>query len=249
MLQLLEMIARREGFGDQLAEGSARLAKQWNVEDQDHHLTVKGQELSLHDPRVKVGVGMGFAVSPYGADHMTAAHDTMFTDDESFSVKSVKPLGIYGAMHPTEITTDKVRNYMKLENFWRAVDALGLCVFGYAPRGVMSLDTMLQCLNAITGWNASLHELMEAGERGTMIARAFNSREGFSIKDDKLPKRLFEPKPDGPNAGQHIFDEAAFNRAIELYYEMIGCDPETGRPHRGRLMELDLEWVEDLLSQ
>ena len=78
MLQLLEMIARREGFGDQLAEGSARLAKKWNVEDQDFNLTVKGQELSLHDPRVKVGVGMGFAISPYGADHMTAAHDTMF---------------------------------------------------------------------------------------------------------------------------------------------------------------------------
>jgi aldehyde:ferredoxin oxidoreductase len=249
MLQLLEMIARREGFGDQLAEGSARLAKKWNVEDQDFNLTVKGQELSLHDPRVKVGVGMGFAISPYGADHMTAAHDTMFTDAESFPVKSVKPLGIYDAMHATDITTDKVRNYTKLENFWRAVDALGLCVFGYAPRGVMSLDTMRQCLNAITGWNASLHELMKAGERGTMIARAFNSREGFSIKDDKLPKRLFDPKPDGPNAGQRIFNEAAFNRAIELYYEMIGCNPDTGRPDRGRLMELDLEWVEDILNQ
>jgi aldehyde:ferredoxin oxidoreductase len=249
MLQLLEMIARREGFGDQLAEGSARLAKKWNVEDQDFNLTVKGQELSLHDPRVKVGVGMGFAISPYGADHMTAAHDTAFADDESFSVKSVKPLGIYGAMHPTEITTDKVRNYMKLENFWRAVDALGLCVFGYAPRGVMTLDKMRQCLNAITGWDASLHELMKAGERGTMIARAFNSREGFSIKDDKLPKRLFDPKPDGPSAGEQIFDEAAFNRAIELYYEMIGCNPDTGRPDRGRLMELDLDWVEDILNQ
>ena len=173
----------------------------------------------------------------------------MFTDAESFPVKSVKPLGIYGAMHATVITADKVRNYMKLESFWRALDALGLCVFGYAPRGVMSLDTMRQCLNAITGWNASLHELMKAGERGTMIARAFNSREGFSIKDDKLPKRLFDPKPDGPNAGQQIFDQAAFNRAIELYYEMIGCNPDTGRPDRGRLMELDLEWVEDILGQ
>ena len=249
MLQLLEMIARREGFGDQLAEGSARLAKKWNVENQDYNLSVKGQELSLHDPRVKVGVGMGFAVSPYGADHMTAAHDTMFTDNESFPVKSVKPLGIYGAMHATEITTEKVRCYMKLEHFWRAVDALGLCVFGYAPRGVMSLDTMRQCLNAITGWDASLYELMKAGERGTMIARAFNSREGFSIKDDKLPKRLFGPKPDGPKAGEQIFTEAAFNRAIELYYEMIGCNPDTGRPDRGRLMELGLEWVEDILNQ
>jgi len=152
-------------------------------------------------------------------------------------------------MHPTEVTTKKVRNYMKLENFWRVIDALGLCVFGYAPRGVMTLNTMMQCLNAITGWDASLHELLKAGQRGTLMARAFNSREGFSIKDDKLPKRLFDPKPDGPRAGETIFTQEEFNQAIELYYEMIGCDPQNGRPHRGKLLELDLEWVEELLNE
>ncbi len=248
MLQLLEMIAKREGFGDQLAEGSARLAKQWGVEDHEGNLTVKSQELALHDPRIKVGVGMGFATSHYGADHMTAAHDSVFADNESFAVKSIKPLGLYGAMHPTETTPKKVRYYAKLENFWRAVDALGLCVFGYAPRGVMSIEAMMQCINAVTGWDASLYELMKAGERGTMIARAFNSREGFSIKDDKLPKRLFEPKPDGPEAGKQIFTLEEFNRTIELYYEMIGCNPQNGRPHRGKLLELDLEWVEEFLN-
>jgi aldehyde:ferredoxin oxidoreductase len=247
MLELLEMIARREGFGDVLAEGSARLAKKWGVEDQPFSLTVKGQEIPMHDPRVKVGVGFGYAVSTYGADHMTAAHDPYFTDENSFMFKSVKPLGIYKAMHATEITHDKVRSYMRLENLWRTMDALGLCLFGYAPRGVMTLDVMVQSINAVTGWNASLFELMKAGERASMIARAFNSREGFSAKDDRLPERLYDPKPDGPNAGQNIFAKKDFNQAVRMFYEMIGCDPETGRPHRGKLMELDLEWVEELL--
>ncbi|MBT8371250.1 MAG: aldehyde ferredoxin oxidoreductase family protein [Deltaproteobacteria bacterium] len=247
MIELLEMIARREGFGDLLAEGSSRLAKKWNVENKPFHLAVKGQELPMHDPRVKVGVGIGFAVSPYGADHMTAAHDPFFTDENSFMFKSVKPLGIYKALPATEITHDKVRSYMRLENLWRMMDALGLCVFGYAPRGVMSLDVMVQSLNAVTGWDASLFELMKAAERGSLIARAFNSREGFSIKDDQLPKRLFGPKPDGPDAGKKIFEEDDFKKAIELYYEMIGCNSETGRPDRGKLLELGLEWVEKLL--
>ena len=44
------------------------------------------------------------------------------------------------------------------------------------------------------------------------------------------------------------FTEEEFNRAIELYYEMIGCSPQNGRPHRGKLLELDLEWVEELLQ-
>ena len=248
MIQLLEMIARREGFGDLLAEGTTRLAKKWGVAEKPCHLAVKGQEVSMHDPRVKVGVGIGFAVSPYGADHMTAPHDNAFVDEKSFALNSVKTLGIYEPMPATEISAQKVRNYKILENFWRTLDALGLCVFGYAPRSVMPIDTMVKCLNAITGWEASLFELMRVGERGTMIARAFNSREGFSPNNDRLPQRLFDPKPDGPNAGEHIFKEEDFNEAIRLYYDMIGCDPETGRPRRSKLLELGLEWVEESLN-
>jgi aldehyde:ferredoxin oxidoreductase len=247
MLQLLEMIARREGFGDVLAQGSARLAVKWGVEDDPCSLSVKGQELSMHDPRVKVGVGIGFAVSPYGADHMTAAHDPFFTDENSTMFKSVMPLGIYKAMGATDITPEKVRCYLQLEKLWRMMDALGLCVFGYAPRGVMPLDVMVKSLNAVTGWNASLYELLQAAERGSILARAFNSREGFSIKDDRLPARLFDPKPDGPDSGKKIFEEADFKKAVALYYEMINCDPETGRPARGKLMELGLDWVEEML--
>jgi len=248
MIQLLELIARREGFGDLLAEGTTRLVKKWGVADKHCHLAVKGQDISMHDPRVKVGVGIGFAVSPYGADHMTAAHDNAFVDEKSFALNSVKPLGIYEPMPATEINSQKVRNYKILENFWRTLDALGLCVFGYAPRSVMPIDTMVKSLNAATGWEASLFELMRAGERGTMIARAFNSREGFSANDDRLPQRLFDPKPDGANAGKKIFKEKDFNEAILLYYDMIGCDPETGRPHRSKLLELGLEWIEASLD-
>ncbi|UCD70858.1 MAG: aldehyde ferredoxin oxidoreductase family protein [Syntrophobacterales bacterium] len=249
MIRLLEMTARREGFGDLLAEGMARLAKKWGVVDQPYHLAVKGQEIPMHDPRAKVGVGIGYAISTYGADHMNAPHDPLFIDENSFSFQSVKPLGIYKPMHPTEITDEKVRTYVLLDTLWKMQDALGLCVFGFAPRGVMPLELMVRCLNAITGWNSSLFELMKAAERATMLARAFNSREGFTIRDDTLPQRLFDPKPDGPEAGKAIFERGDFEKAIELFYEVIGCDPETGRPHRSKFMELDLQWAYELLNK
>ncbi len=203
----------------------------------------------MHDPRVKVGVGMGYAISTYGADHMNAPHDPFFVDENSYMFQSVKPLGIYKPMHPTDITTEKVRTYALVDTLWKMQDALGLCVFGYAPRGVMTLDLMVRCLNAITGWNASLFELMKAAERATIMARAFNSREGFTIKDDILPRRLFDPKPNGPDAGKKIFEQGDFQKAVELLYEIIGCDPETGRPRRGKLMELGLQWVDELLNK
>jgi aldehyde:ferredoxin oxidoreductase len=249
MIRLLEMTARREGFGDLLAEGVGRLAQKWGVAEEPYNLSVKGQEIPMHDPRVKVGVGIGYAISTYGADHMNAPHDPYFTDASSYTFQSVKPLGIHTAMHPTEITTEKVRTYVLLDNLWKMMDALGLCVFGYAPRGTMSLEEIVQCVNGVTGWNASLFELMKAAERSTIIARAFNSREGFTIKDDKLPGRLFDPKPDGPEAGKRVFSQTDFHKAVELLYDLIGCDSETGRPQRGKLIELGLEWVDKLLTR
>ena len=248
LLELLEMIARREGFGDLLAEGSARLAERWGVSDAPANLTVKGQEIPMHDPRIKVGVGMSYALSTYGADHMYTVHDPSLVDADSFSLKSVKPLGIYRPMPATDITPDKIRSFVKLERLWRMMDSLGLCVFGFAPRGVMSLETMVDCLRAITGWNTGLHELMMAGERGVVMAKAFNSREGINIDDDRLPERLFGPKPDGPRAGETIFTATEFQEALHRYYDIIGCDMQTGCPGQNKLMELDLEWVSEMIA-
>lgn len=249
VIRLLEMIARREGFGDLLAEGLARMAVRFGVEETPLNLSVKGQEVPMHDPRVKVGVGLGYATCTYGADHMNAAHDTYFTDEDSFSFQSVKSLGIYRAMRPTETGTEKVRSYATLDMLWKVMDALGLCVFGFAPRGMMTIDEMLSCLNAVTGWHASLFELMKSAERASIMARAFNFREGFLPRDDILPKRFFDPKPDGPDAGCRPFLPDAFNQAVKLLYEVMGCNPETGRPGRGKLIELGLSWVHDLLAE
>jgi aldehyde:ferredoxin oxidoreductase len=248
MLKLLEMTAKREGVGDLLAEGAARLAAQWGVAGADFCLCVKGQELPMHDPRIKVGVGLSFALCTSGANHMNAPHDPSFVDPQSFAFKTVNALGIHRAMPATQLSNDKVRSFVILENFWRALDSLGLCVFGFAPRGVMPLDTLVACIKAATGWEVSLHDLMLAAERSSMLARAFNSREGFSIKDDRLPARLFDAKPSGPGAGTRIFAEEEFQAAVEKYYAIIGCDPQTGRPSPGKLLEMNLEWVQELLG-
>jgi aldehyde:ferredoxin oxidoreductase len=249
LLKLLEMTAHREGFGDLLAEGSSRLAARWGAADEAFCMCVKGQELPLHDPRIKTGVGLSYAVCTYGADHMNAPHDPAFVDAKSFSFQSVNPLGIFRPMPATSLSSEKVRSFVTLEKFWRMMDSLGLCVFGFAPRGVMPLDTLVACIRAATGWNTSLFDLMQAAERSSALARVFNSREGFSIKDDRLPERLYDPKPNGPQAGSRIFSREDFQGAIESYYGIIGCDPQSGRPLPGKLMELDLEWVEPLLGK
>ncbi len=93
-------------------------------------------------------------------------------------------------MHPTNITTEKVTTYALLDILRNMQDALGSCVFGYAPSGAMALDLMIWYLKALVGLHASLFELMKAAERATIMSRILNRREGFSIKDDNLPHRL-----------------------------------------------------------
>jgi aldehyde:ferredoxin oxidoreductase len=91
VIQLLEMIAKREGFGDLLAEGvTAR--RQMEGLRPAYHLAVKGLELPMHDPRVKVG-GLGLCHLPYGPDLMNAPHDTLFLMKISIPFNPSNPWG------------------------------------------------------------------------------------------------------------------------------------------------------------
>jgi aldehyde:ferredoxin oxidoreductase len=87
-----------------------------------------------------------------------------------------------------------------------------------------------------TGWETSLYELMQAGERANVQARLFNCREGLGAADDRLPARFTEDA-----AGGHPgIDEAAFAQARRTYYELRGWDAETTRPRAAALHRLGL---------
>ena len=83
------------------------------------------------------------------------------------------------------------------------------------------------------------------GERTVNLQRAFNAREGFTSKEDSLPAKVFQPLVGGPTEGQVVTHEE-FERARAQYYAMAGWDEE-GRPTRGKLEELGLDWVADML--
>ena len=110
--------------------------------------------------------------------------------------------------------------------------------------GALSLNDVLKTVRCVTGWNTSLFELMKVSDRGMAMARMFNLREGFGREQDTWPERLFEPLPDGPNKGQ-TFTRQDLEKAKDLYYEMMGWDKGDGKPTRGRLIELNLDWLSE----
>ena len=76
MLEGVDMIAHRRGFGDIMALGSKRIAAWIGKDAADYLVEVKGQELPMHEPRLKAALGVGYAAAPVGADHMMNIHDT-----------------------------------------------------------------------------------------------------------------------------------------------------------------------------
>ena len=243
LLKLVEMIANRQSIGNLLAEGSTRASLKIGQWTEKFIHQVKGQEIPMHDPRVKTGVGLQYALSDYGADHMKAPHDTLFSNRESWGTKEMKGLGILEPVSPTDMGEKKVTLFKLLDIYWTVFDILGVCYFGYVPRSVGTMDELLEIICAATGWRTTWFELMKLGERSINMARVFNYREGFSSKDDTLPEVFFHSFKGGPLNGQGAIDKADFQKAIRLRYELMGWDVDTGIPSEAKLTELGLDWL------
>jgi aldehyde:ferredoxin oxidoreductase len=248
MLVMIERIARRQGFGNLLAEGSKRAADQIGGDAHFFAIQVKGQELAMHDPRGKYNVGIGYAVSEIGADHLVVTHDSTLAKSESIMFKNAQALGIRNALPPRLLNDEKMEQFYILEKWNSLEKVVGYCFFGPAPRSFIHPDDVLVSINAATGWNLTMEEALQIGERAINMARVFNAREGFSRKDDCLPERLFQPLENGALAGQSM-QHADFELALTQLYSLKGWDPETTVPSRKRLEQLSLGWAADLLEQ
>ena len=232
MLAAIEMIAHRTEFGDRMAEGSARLAGEIGGGAAELAMTVKGQELAMHEPRFKAGLGMGYAVAPVGADHIMNADDALYTFPGG-RIERVKTLMEADLQRPEVLDETKLNLFFYEANFNHFSDCALLCHFyDY------SYEHMAEALSAVTGMEYSVEEMLAVGERAATLARLFNYREGFSAADDKLPKRVRTAFESGPLAGQVVSDET-FAWAIQRYYELMGWDTN-GRPTPERLEKLEL---------
>jgi aldehyde:ferredoxin oxidoreductase len=237
MLGLIEDIAYRRGLGRILSEGVKRAADKIGRDSHHYAFHIKGSEMPAHDGRGKTGMGMGYALSATGGDHIETPHDTAFAEN----IINLQPLGILEPIDP--LTTDyaKIRYFSLGQKAWGINNCYGLCNFCSVPIHAMTFSRLVEVVQAITGWNTSLFEIMRVSERSNVMARMFNIREGFGPEEDRVIRRWYEKMPKGPLAGQHI-DRQAFQQAIRLYYELSGWD-EQGKPTLGKLIDLNLEWL------
>ncbi len=216
MLEMVERIARRKGLGDLLAEGSKRAADKIGKGADEFAMQVKGEEIPMHEPRLKQAQGVHYSIHATGADHTTGVNVRAPLDSDSAQKLYEKGFSSH------------------------LVNYLGLCKF--VPWNQEEIKAAVEC---ITGWQMGADELMAAVQRGITLARIFNLREGFTVKDDILPKRFESAPPDSPLEG---IDSKMFVETQKKYYHLLGWD-EAGIPTREKLKQLDIEWAAEYLSQ
>jgi aldehyde:ferredoxin oxidoreductase len=243
-IEMIELIARREGFGDTLAEGCKRAAERIGKGAERFALHVKGLELVPFEPRTQTNLALGYAVAPVGPRYDICEHDWDYDTEVGWghTLEFSRTLGILERIPMGHLGVDKVRNFKALSNLWSGADALGFCIFAVAPTRALSLETMTAMIAAITGWETSSYEILRWGERRQHLMRVYNIREGLTSEDDTLPDRFFdEAIANGPQAGAKL-DRESFRQVLDAYYEMMGWD-ETGAPRPATLYDHHLEWV------
>ncbi len=246
MLACVEKIARREGLGDLLAEGTRLAAQKIGGKAHAYAMQVKGQEMAMHEPRGKATIGLAYALSSTGANHTEGPHDYLFQEG-AIGETDLKELGIVQPIPPIEMIDEKARQFTYMQYTWNLFNTLGLCIFTAGPGKLLKMNQIAETVRNVTGWNTYLWEIMKLGERTVTLKRCVSLRQGASRKDDQLPERMFDPLEGGLLKGNSL-DRDQFERCLDLYYEMHGWD-QNGYPNSGKLHELDLGWVDELLKR
>ena len=248
LVQMVERIGEREGFGRVLGEGSARAAETLGV-GQDLVVAVKNHEFPAHMPQVKRSLALIYAVNPFGADHQSHEHDPSYeleNDWEAYQGRLAE-LDLLDPQPEGSLGAEKVRYALYTQYLYSCMDTVNVCQFVWGPAWQLyGPGQLAEAVQAVTGWSVSLWELLKVGERRLNLLRAFNAREGVGAEADTVPPKLLIPLRDGASDGVAVTAQEV-EQAKAIYYQMAGWDAD-GRPTRAKLEELGLGWVADELS-
>jgi aldehyde:ferredoxin oxidoreductase len=245
MVAMVDKIARREGLGDLLANGSAYAASIIRKGAENLVVAVKNHELPAHMPQVKRSLALIYAVNPFGADHQSSEHDPGYTPDTaSYNLERMAEVGLTHPMSDRVLDREKVRMALTTELNYCFMDTAVLCQFVYGPAWqVYGPKDQAELLRAVTGWEWTVDKVQEIGERRLNMLRAFNAREGAGRELDTLPRRIYdEPLNGGASDGVAVTRQEV-EEALDMYYEMCGWDVATGKPTRTKLESLGLGWM------
>ncbi|UCH20885.1 MAG: aldehyde ferredoxin oxidoreductase family protein [Deltaproteobacteria bacterium] len=232
IIELVHRIAKREGVGDLLAEGTRIMAQRLGQGSERFAMHVKGLELPAYDSRAAKITGLAFATANRGGDHVTG-----YVQGPTFLASPFLVIEESEIEDPLKENPAETKVVKDLEDALTVFDAVGSCKFMGMASDAQEISEIIA---AVTGWKFEVEDFRKIGERIYNLERAFNVREGLTRAEDTLPKRLLEePLPEGPAEG----NVNNLGILLDPYYEFRGWDKTTGKPTPEKLRELGLENV------
>ncbi len=192
---LLNLIARRQGIGDTLAEGVMRAAATLGQEARAVH-SLKGNTPRGHDHR----------------NRLTEQFDTCISSTGTLETWG-GPIALGAAPNGQDIVAANLhdKGAMMFE------DSLVTCRFNTR----MNVDLLCQAVSAVTGWDFPWAEGMQVGRRIVHLLRAFNTRHGVAGRALDRPSPRYGSDPDsGPGKGRSL--DAAWETLLDAYYDGMG---------------------------
>lgn len=201
LAEIIPLIARREGFGNTLAEGVKGAAEKIGGQAPEFAMHVRGASIPMHDPRVQPLKGLSYATLPMGAYHGKGGS------------------GFVGEKISANSQHESVNEVIWRQNMSEIVDCLVMCSFAFEDwAGALPLDYIPKLLLAVTGWVVKINDLYEVGGRIFGMKRKFIEKIGIRKGDEQIPKR-FEEVPRVRKEVKNVFDVKPMLRP---YYEARG---------------------------
>ena len=223
LVDCIHHIANRQGLGNLMAEGSARMAEVLGQEAEEMLAVARKQELPLHDPRLKQTMAMGYALSATGADHMHNLNDTFATFPGGDIAVRLEEMGVEAPLELWGISEHKIEGFYYETAFKNFFDCAVICHF--YP---YTFQQMSDVISAAGGWDLSIDDINDIGLRAINLSRLFLNREGFTAADDKLSDRIYHRLNDGPIADKGLTPEE-LDHWLRIYYQRMDWDAD-GRP-------------------
>ncbi|MBW1767036.1 MAG: aldehyde ferredoxin oxidoreductase family protein [Deltaproteobacteria bacterium] len=246
IIDMVEKVARREGFGDILAEGPKRAIEKLGKETAYYNINVKGMSGLHSDERSAPSFALGIGVSSRGADHLRSRPALDLLNLPKEVMKNHYGFEVSNDYREYK-TKGKVIGWQ--EALYSIADATGICktICAFFSPHLFVFKDYANMVREVTGLTVTGEEIHDIGRRIVNLERLFNIREGASRKDDYLPDRFYsEPTPSGPeiNRGK-VIEREKYDMMLDEYYDYQGWDKE-GNPTPGTLKELGLDSINEL---
>jgi len=226
-IELLHKIAKKEGIGAVLSEGSREAAKRLGKGAEEFSVEVKGLEAPMHDPRGFHGMGLAYMTSIRGACHLM--HLSLGVEQGI----TTYPEAGFQENYIGQTSEGKAEMIKICEDLGLPCNSLVICEF---VAWTLSANDLAEMVRVATGFDFTLKDLLACGERTWLLKRGLGNMMGVSMKDDRLPKRILTPLKEGAAAGS-VPD---VGKLLREYYEIRGLDME-GKPKKEILIKTGLE--------